>query len=131
MEIEAKLQTKLRVPPPVIAEYLKVLRNNAQVLDPEDVDAQVCRDPADLMVLGLVAPGNAEAIITGDKDLLVIKEYGRARIMTPSTRTTPALGSSIRSPSARDSCRRLSSATGRSACAESFRPESRPDHLPP
>ena len=83
MEIEAKLQTKLRVPPPVIAEYLKVLRNNAQVLDPEDVDAQVCRDPADLMVLGLVAPGNAEANITGDKDLLVIKEYGRARIMTP------------------------------------------------
>jgi len=35
------------------------------------------------MILGLVVPGKADAIITGDKDLLVIKAYKRARIMTP------------------------------------------------
>jgi predicted nucleic acid-binding protein len=31
----------------------------------------------------LVVPGNADAIVTGDKDLLVIKSYKGARIMTP------------------------------------------------
>ena len=82
-EIEEKLRIKIKVSPPVIAEYLKVLRNNAQILDPEKVERTFCRDPDDLMILGLVAPGNADAIITGDKDLLVIKEYKKARIMTP------------------------------------------------
>jgi len=35
------------------------------------------------MVLGLVAPGRAEAIVTGDKDLLVIEEFRQARILSP------------------------------------------------
>jgi len=82
-DIEEKLRVKIKVPPPIIAEYLKVLRNNAEILDPEDVQKAVCRDPDDVMILGLVVPGKADAIITGDKDLLVIKAYKRARIMTP------------------------------------------------
>ena len=82
-EIEEKLRVKIKVSPPVIAEYLKVLRNNAQILEPEKVEKGICRAPNDLMILGLVIPGKAEAIVTGDKDLLVIKEYKGARIMTP------------------------------------------------
>jgi len=82
-EIKEKLRIKIKVSPPVIAEYLRVLRNNAQMLESEEVEKAICRDPDDLMILGLVAPGNADAIVTGDKDLLVIKEYKKARIMTP------------------------------------------------
>ncbi|OGV69790.1 MAG: putative toxin-antitoxin system toxin component, PIN family [Lentisphaerae bacterium RIFOXYB12_FULL_60_10] len=82
-EIAEKLRIRIKVSPPVIAEYLRVLRNNAQILEPEEVEKAICRDPDDLMILGLVAPGDADAIITGDKDLLVIKEYKKARIMTP------------------------------------------------
>ena len=82
-EIEEKLRIKIKVSPPVIAEYVKILRNNAQILEPEEVEGAICRDPDDLMILGLVVPGDVEAIVTGDKDLLVIKEYKNARIMTP------------------------------------------------
>ena len=82
-EIEEKLRIKIKVSPPIIAEYLKILRHNAQIFEPEKVQKAVCRDPDDLMMLGLVAPGNADAIVTGDKDLLVIKEYKDACIMTP------------------------------------------------
>jgi putative PIN family toxin of toxin-antitoxin system len=82
-EIEEKLRIKIKVSPPVIAQYLKVLRNNAEILEPEEVEKAICRDPDDLMILGLVSPGNADAIVTGDKDLLVIKQYKSARIMTP------------------------------------------------
>ena len=82
-EIEEKLRIKIKVSAPVIAEYLKILRNNAQVLEPEKVERGICRDPDDLMILGLVAPGNVDAIVTGDKDLLVIKEFKKARIITP------------------------------------------------
>ncbi len=82
-EIAEKLRRKIKVSPPVIAEYVKVLRANALLLEPEHVEKGVCRDPDDLMVLGLVVPGHADAIITGDKDLLVIKTYKNARIITP------------------------------------------------
>jgi len=82
-EIEEKLSLKIEVSAPVIAEYLKILRNHAQILEPEEVEKAICRDPDDLMILGLVAPGTADAIVTEDKDLLVIKEYKKARIMTP------------------------------------------------
>jgi putative PIN family toxin of toxin-antitoxin system len=82
-EIEAKLRDKLQVPPPIIADYLSALRGNAEILEPEPVDEGACRDPGDLMILGLVAPGNADAIVTGDHDLLVIGQYRQARIMSP------------------------------------------------
>lgn len=82
-EIEEKLRLKIRVSPSVIAEYLRVLRNNAEILEPEQVPKAACRDPDDLKILGLVAPGNADVVVTGDKDLLAIKKYKKARIMTP------------------------------------------------
>jgi putative PIN family toxin of toxin-antitoxin system len=82
-EIEEKLRDKLRVPPPIIAEYLQVLRNSASVFEPEAVDPEACRDPKDFIILGPVKPGHAQAIVTGDKDLLVVKEYAGAKILSP------------------------------------------------
>ncbi len=82
-EVEDKLRTKLKVPPRVVAEYIKFLRQNADLVRPEKLEAKTCCDPDDLMVLGLVAPGEAEAIVTGDKDLLVLGSFKGASIMTP------------------------------------------------
>lgn len=82
-EIEEKLRIKIKASPSVIDEYLKILRHNAEILEPEEVQKNVCRDPNDLMILGLVVPGKADAIVTGDQDLLIIKEYKKARIITP------------------------------------------------
>jgi len=82
-EIGKKLRIKIKVSPPVVAEYLRVLRSNAEMLEPEQVHKAACRDPDDLKILGLVGPGKADAIVTGDKDLLVVREYKGARIMTP------------------------------------------------
>jgi putative PIN family toxin of toxin-antitoxin system len=82
-EIDDKLRKNLRVPPPVAAEYITFLRGNSQVLEPEEVAEESCRDPGDLMILGLIGPGEIDAIITGDKDLLVLKKHGSARIISP------------------------------------------------
>jgi predicted nucleic acid-binding protein len=35
------------------------------------------------MVLGLVVPGRVDVIVSGDKDLLVLKKFETARIITP------------------------------------------------
>ncbi|MFW6143225.1 MAG: putative toxin-antitoxin system toxin component, PIN family, partial [Desulfovermiculus sp.] len=67
---------------PVVAEYLQLLRSNAEILTPSAVDPKSCRDPDDLAILGLVSPGNVQAIVTGDQDLLVLGSYKGASIIT-------------------------------------------------
>ena len=82
-EIREKLRKKLRLPGGIVAEYLRLLRDHAEVLSPAPVKRGVCRDPADEMLLGLVIPGRVDVIVTGDKDLLVLKRFETARIITP------------------------------------------------
>ncbi len=82
-EIDEKLRLKIKVPAPVVAEYLQFLRNNAEILTPSAVHPESCRDPDDLVLLGLVSPGNVETIVTGDQDLLVLGSYKGAPIITP------------------------------------------------
>ena len=78
-----KLRTEIKVPSRVVAEYLKFLRQNVEIVRPEKLDPKTCRDPDDLMVLGLVEPGDARAIVTGDQDLLLLASFKGAPIMTP------------------------------------------------
>ena len=82
-EVADKLRTKIKVPSRVVAEYLKFLRQNVEIVRPEKLDPKTCRDPDDLMVLGLVEPGDAKAIVTGDNDLLVLGAFKGASIMAP------------------------------------------------
>ena len=42
-----------------------------------------CRDPKDNMILELAVSGNADCIITGDKDLLILKKFRSIPIVTP------------------------------------------------
>ena len=84
-EVEDELRTKIKVPPCVVAEYMKFLRQNVEVVRPEKLDPKTCRDPNDLIVLGLVSPGNAQAIVTGDKDLLASGSFKDASSMTLRT----------------------------------------------
>ena len=81
--MEDKLRTKLKVPSKVVAEYVKFLRQGVELVGPEKLDLRTCRDPNDLVVLGLVSPGDAKAMVTGDKDLLVLGRFKGASIMTP------------------------------------------------
>lgn len=43
---------------------------------------QICRDPKDDFLLALSKESKADFLITGDKDLLEIKHYGRTEILT-------------------------------------------------
>ena len=44
----------------------------------------VCRDPKDNQVLELAVSGNADCIVTGDTDLLVLRSFHGVQIMTPA-----------------------------------------------
>lgn len=43
----------------------------------------ICRDPGDLIYLAAAVQGKADYIVSGDKDLLVLKEYEGVKIVRP------------------------------------------------
>lgn len=46
-------------------------------------DVPVCRDPHDRVFLALAVAGSAEALVTGDADLLAVGSAGAIPILTP------------------------------------------------
>lgn len=54
----------------------------ADVVDASDL-ASIARDPDDDAVLACAIAGRASAIVTGDRDLLVLGEHRGVRIVTP------------------------------------------------
>ena len=64
-----------------IESLLLMIKNRALFID---VTSQVtiCRDPKDNFLLALAKDGKATHLITGDKDLLALKKYGKTIILT-------------------------------------------------
>jgi putative PIN family toxin of toxin-antitoxin system len=48
-------------------------------------DVAICRDPKDNFLLALAIDGYADYLLTGDKDLLILKEVEQTRIMKIAT----------------------------------------------
>lgn len=64
-----------------ITQYTTLVTWVLRVFVPSDVT----RDPKDVIVLACVIGGQADAIVTGDKDLLVLTNYQNIAIMSPQT----------------------------------------------
>jgi putative PIN family toxin of toxin-antitoxin system len=64
---------------PILALY----RRHATWTDPPPLDRPVSRGPDDDWVLATAIAGQAEAIVTGDDDLLCLGEHAGVSILTP------------------------------------------------
>jgi len=64
---------------PILALY----RQHAEWSDPARIAPAVCRDSDDDWVLATALAGNAEAIVTGDADLLTMGSYSGIEIISP------------------------------------------------
>jgi putative PIN family toxin of toxin-antitoxin system len=67
-EIEELLET--------IDEYADFVKVQTQI--------EICRDPKDNFLLSLSVDGNADYLLTGDKDLLELTKFGETTIITIS-----------------------------------------------
>lgn len=82
-ELGEKLVSKGRLTKAEAAEVIGAVRSDAVVVGALRLEKPVCRDPDDDMVLGSALAGKAEVIVTGDKDLLVLKSFQNIPIITP------------------------------------------------
>jgi putative PIN family toxin of toxin-antitoxin system len=81
-ELERTLREKFSLTPQARA-FLRQLRTHISLVDAPPLPSPVCRDPEDDVVLATAVAARADAVITGDQDLLVLKRYERVRILTP------------------------------------------------
>lgn len=82
-EVSEKLRKKLKVPAKKVSELEQFLRHTATILAPSYIPVGICRDPDDEHILALARQAGVDLIITGDQDLLVLKKFGRVRMVTP------------------------------------------------
>jgi len=68
------------------ADIQRILETIGEVADFVKVqaDVKICRDPKDNFLLSLSIDGNADFLLTGDKDLLDLVKFGETKIITIS-----------------------------------------------
>ena len=64
-----------------IEKLLLKIRNRAELIKIKNIITD-CRDSKDNFLLSLSIDGKATHLITGDKDLLILKVYGETKILT-------------------------------------------------
>ena len=82
-EINANLEKKLKLPKKNVKEIISFLKSNCEIYAPPKLEVQVSRDIDDNQILSLADFSSADFIITGDKDLLVLKSFNNIPILTP------------------------------------------------
>ncbi|MBN2383006.1 putative toxin-antitoxin system toxin component, PIN family [bacterium] len=82
-EISDVLLQKFKIPNHMISSIIEYLENSSLVLDYAPLQESICRDKTDDEILALARGSGADYIITGDKDLLVLKEFEHTKIVKP------------------------------------------------
>ena len=73
MGVEAELADEIRTE----------LETELEIVEPEALPKSICRDKDDDRVLATALTGRAAIIVSGDKDLLVLKRFRGIKIFSP------------------------------------------------
>lgn len=77
-----KIQTKLEALQLTTSSAISLVYDSVNIYPIEELIVPELRDPDDTVVLATAITANAEVIITGDRDLLILQEYQNIQIMT-------------------------------------------------
>jgi putative PIN family toxin of toxin-antitoxin system len=83
-ELREKLIEKFEFTSERAAEVDRLLRSRMEIVVPTSLASPVCRDPDDDYILATAGAASCDCIITGDKDLLVLKQFGNIAIVSPA-----------------------------------------------
>jgi putative PIN family toxin of toxin-antitoxin system len=83
-EFEAVLLGKLSAPKKETRQVLRILAEAISALvQPAQPVSGICRDPDDDSILSCTLAANADYLVTGDSDLLELREFRGTRILAP------------------------------------------------
>ena len=67
-----------------LADLLRFLRDQMELVEPAKLTSPACRDPDDDMILATGLAAHANCIVTSDSDLLDLKQYEGIPIIKPA-----------------------------------------------
>ena len=82
-ELGSKLRDKFNFPESEIRQLQRFLGKAATTVVPAELPKDVCRDSADIPILGTAVAGGASVLVTVDKDLLTVREFQGIAIIKP------------------------------------------------
>lgn len=80
---DAALRARYGYTPEMAAAYRSVLERVAILVEPQPPFPRVSRDTEDDMIVATAVAGEADYLVTGDDDLLCLREHQGVRIVTP------------------------------------------------
>lgn len=83
LELERVLADKLRLPDPVVAGFLGLLKAEGRLVESRNNPAIPIRDADDIPILACAIAGEADVFVTGDKELLDLGRIGKLAIVSP------------------------------------------------
>jgi len=83
-EIEERLLNKFKFPVEDILSFLEIIVLNSHIVEPNIKLEAVPQDPNDNKIIECAVSGNADYIVTGDKDILELKAFREIKILTPN-----------------------------------------------
>ncbi|MBI5235890.1 MAG: putative toxin-antitoxin system toxin component, PIN family [Deltaproteobacteria bacterium] len=83
-ELEEKLSGRFHFSKSEVKGVVALVMGNAEMTRTDGLVEKVCRDADDDNVLAAALAGKAVCIVTGDNDLLILKDYRGIKILTPT-----------------------------------------------
>jgi len=82
-EFSDKLISKFKFSKYEVSKATQLLLSRIVIMTPLNLERTVCRDPKDNFILGTALKGKCRCIISGNKDLLILKKYKGIDIISP------------------------------------------------
>ena len=82
-ELKRVLRQKLHIPGELIDDSIELLQRDADFATPSTLSDVQIRDKDDLMILSSALNGNADLLVTGDKELLDLRKIEDMKIVSP------------------------------------------------
>ena len=82
-ELKRVLRQKLQIPSELIDDSIEILQRDAHFVTPSKLSDVKIQDKDDLMILSSALNGNADLLVTGDKELLNLGKTEDMEIVSP------------------------------------------------
>ena len=82
-ELERVLTEKLRLPEPVVAGFLGLLKAEATVVESRKNPSIPIKDTDDIRILACTIAGKANVFVTGDKELRDLRKFENLAVVSP------------------------------------------------
>ena len=82
-ELKRVLSGKLRVPAPVVENFLALLKSETRIVESQKMPSLPIKDADDIPILACAIDAAVEVFVTGDKELLDLRRIGNLPIISP------------------------------------------------